>query len=84
MQRFLHVFVRVWLGLVIGANVLGIVGAFVGASSPLEAISTVLAWYSPFNLWTWGLNLVLLSPALGAYLLAERLESKAESSSAEK
>ena len=68
----------------IGANLLGIIGAFVGASSPLEALSTVRAWYSPFNLWTWGLNLALASPAMGAYLLAERFQSRAESSSAEK
>ena len=83
MKRFLRIFVRVWLGLVIGANALGITGAFVGASSLSEAISTVRAWYSPFNLWTWGLNLVLASPAIGAYLIAERFQSKAESSSGE-
>lgn len=65
MDRALTVFMWIWVAMVLLLNLVGIAGAFI-ARPFWEAVDQVQQWYSPFNLVNWGLNLVLLSPALGA------------------
>lgn len=77
MIRFLTWFVRLWIGAVIALNVLAIVGMIVGSPTLNDAWLRVTDTYSPFNLWTHGLNLVLISPAIGAYFLHEKLRERA-------
>jgi hypothetical protein len=68
MDKVLTMFIYTWAGLVLLANVIGIAGMMVGAPSFWAGIARFQEVYSPFNVWTHGLNLVLLSPAIGAYV----------------
>ncbi len=75
MDRALSIFAIVWGSGVVALNLLGIAGAFV-AYPFWEAVFRIQDWYSPFNIVNWGLNLVLVSPALGAFLWRERRRAK--------
>ena len=70
-------FIRIWAGLVILLNLLGITGVFIGAPNVGSALVQIREWYSPFNLWTWALNLALLSPALVATRQQRRVRDAA-------
>ena len=76
MARFLKTFAYVWGGLVVVANLVGIAGAFIGSDSFWEAVGLIQSWYSPFNFLNLLLNVALISPAIGAYMLAERLADR--------
>ena len=67
MNTFLKWFYRIWIGLVILLNVMGIAGVAMTTQSFTETISFIQETYSPFNIINWIFNLVLLLPAIGAY-----------------
>ena len=67
MDKPLTWFIRIWIGAVVLLNIVGIVGILFSAPSFIAGWSQIAEIYSPFNLWTLGLNLVLLSPALVAW-----------------
>jgi len=67
MNKFLEWFYKIWIGLVILLNLLGIAGIAKSTQSFWETISFIQETYSPFNIINWLLNLVLLLPAIGAY-----------------
>ena len=77
MRLALKWFVRIWVGLVVALNLLGIAGMLLTAPSLWEGVTTVQEFYSPFHRWNWGLNMVLLLPAIGAYFLEKHLEARA-------
>ena len=74
MAAFLKLFIKVWIGLIALLNVLGLVGIMISTASFYETWVYVTETYSPFNVWTHGLNLVLLSPAYGAYVWLNKLD----------
>jgi hypothetical protein len=72
MDRALTNFIWGWITLVLIVNLFGIVGLFMGADSTRQGLQEVAEIYSPFNVINWLLELVILSPALGAYVWRER------------
>ena len=75
MDKALKVFVYVWVGLFVATNVLGIIGQFLlyGFSG---GISYVREIYSPFNVINYIVSVVVLSPAIGAYLWREKRRAR--------
>ena len=65
-------FVRIWVGMVVALNLIGLAGFIVSSESIGEAWSVISETYSPYNVWTHGLNLVLLSPALAVVFWRQR------------
>jgi uncharacterized membrane protein len=78
MDKFLNGFIWGWAGLVALLNFMGIAGAFL-TNDFLTAVGNIQEWYSPFNIWTHMLNLILLSPAIGAYFWLERRRNRKDS-----
>ena len=72
MDRTLTSFIWVWITLILIVNVFGIVGLFIGADSTWQALQKVKEIYSSFNVVNWLLELLILSPALVAYVWRER------------
>ena len=72
MDRTLTSFIWVWITLILIVNLFGIVGLFIGADSTWQALQKVKEIYSPFNVKNWLLELLILSPALVAYMWRER------------
>ena len=72
MDRGLTWFLWIWAGLVLLLNLASSAAIVLFAETFWAGIAQVQNVYSPFNLWTHGLNLALLSPAVGAYLWRER------------
>ncbi len=77
-EKILKGFTYFWVGAVFLTVLMGIIGRFLTAETVWEAISDVQLWFSPFNLWNFGLMMILLSPAFGAYLLGSWLQRKRE------
>jgi hypothetical protein len=76
MVKFLVGFSRVWFGLAILVNVIALIGK-IGASDSLRSgILGALAWLNPGNTSNFVTEILLFSPAVGAYLLAERLAAR--------
>jgi len=75
MDKALTIFINVWVGLVVIVNVLGIAGQFY-----LHGIGGGIAYiqetYSPFNVVNYVMEIVALSPAIGAYYWRERRRAK--------
>lgn len=72
MNRALAWFVRFWVAIAIAANVVAVVGFMIGAHGFWDGWHRVAEIYSPFNLKNYLLELVLVSPAIGAYTWLER------------
>ena len=61
-----------WLALVLVVgvvllNILGLIGAAMSAGSISDVIEYLSRTYSPFNIWTHGLNILLLTPSYFLY-----------------
>jgi hypothetical protein len=72
MDRTLTSFIWAWITLILVVNLFGIVGLFMDAAGTSQALQEVQEIYSPFNVINWLLELIILSPALGAYVWRER------------
>ena len=72
MDTTLTSFIWVWITLILIVNLFGIVGLFIGADSTWQALQKVKEIYGPFNVMNWLLELLILSPALVAYVWRER------------
>jgi UPF0716 family protein affecting phage T7 exclusion len=72
MDRTLTSFIWAWITLILIVNLFGIVGLFMSADSGGQALQEVAEIYTPFNVVNWLLELLILSPALGAYVWRER------------
>jgi hypothetical protein len=77
MDRVLTIFIKLWIGLVALTNVAAIVGLMAGATSFWAGVGRVQEMYSPFTLSTFLINVVLSSPAIGAYAWRERRRARA-------
>ena len=78
MDRFLTWFIRIWIALAVFVNVISIIGLFLGADSFWHGWQRVADIYSPFNVINFIMEIVLISPAIGAYLWLKRRRKKAE------
>ncbi|HKJ74304.1 MAG TPA: hypothetical protein VKA19_09340 [Alphaproteobacteria bacterium] len=67
MDKVLTWFIRVWIALAILVNVTAIIGFFLTAPTFWAGLSKFWSIYSPFNLWNWVAEVVLILPAVGAY-----------------
>ncbi len=76
-EKFLYRFSRVWLGLAVLVNILALIGKISASATLWEALSGAMAWFNPGNTLNFVTEVVLFSPAVGAYLLAERLGARA-------
>jgi hypothetical protein len=74
MDAGLKWFTRIWVVLLLLFNLFGIIGYAVTASSIWDTVNWLQQTYSPFNIWTHGLNILLFSPALIAYLWRQKKE----------
>ena len=72
MDRTLTNFIWVWITLALIVNLFGIVGLFMGADSYQQGLQEVAEIYSALNVINWLLELLILSPALVAYVWRER------------
>lgn len=70
-------FVKIWVGLVVLANILGIIGMFVTADSFWDGWKRVTEIYSPFNVINWIAQVVSLLPAIGAHMWLEKRRRRA-------
>jgi hypothetical protein len=77
MDKILGGFIWVWVIVICVLNLMGVAGAFI-KNDFWAAVVEVQEWYSPFNIWTHGLNLILLSPAIGAYMWLQRRRKRTE------
>ena len=75
MDTTLTSFIWVWITLILVVNLFGIVGLFIGADSTWQALQEVKEIYSLFNVMNWLLELLILSPAINAYVWRELAES---------
>lgn len=78
MKVFLKWFWKLWIGLVLILNILGLVGFSLNADTFLDVVTYLRETYSPFNVWTHVLNLILLIPAFVAYRWENRLRYQDE------
>ena len=78
MKVFLKWFWKLWTGLVLILNILGLIGASLNGDSVLDIVNYLQETYSPFNVWTHTLNLILLAPAFVAYRWENRLQYRGE------
>lgn len=65
---------RVWLGLALVANVLAFIGQVSATGNIWLALGRVLAWFNPGNTQAFVTEVLIFSPAVFTYLLAEYLE----------
>jgi hypothetical protein len=69
-------FARIWVTLVIVANLVAVVGLFVGAANFSEWWSRVQKTYSPSNISNVLVELIALSPGLAAYYWHDRRQKR--------
>jgi hypothetical protein len=72
MDRALIWFVRVWMGLAIAVNAIAVLGIFMGAHGFWDGWQRVAEIYGPYNVMNYLMELVLVSPAIGAYAWLQR------------
>ncbi len=72
MDKVLTWFINCWVALVVLANVAAIVGFFVGAATFWDGWKRIMETYSPFNVAIFIMEVVSLSPALGAMYWRDR------------
>jgi hypothetical protein len=72
MDRTLTSFIWAWITLILLVNMFGVGGIIMSADSGEQALEEVQEIYSPFNVMNWLLELLILSPALVAYVWRER------------
>ena len=72
LDRALTWFIWAWISLIVLMNVVAIVGFMGTAPSFWAGVAKIQDTYSPFNVINWLVELVSLSPALGAMLWRDR------------
>ena len=76
MVQFLVKFGRIWLAVALAVNLIALVGKVGATGSVWLGLLGVLAWFNPGNTQNFVGEVLLFAPAVGAYLLAERLAGK--------
>jgi hypothetical protein len=78
MDRSLTWFIRAWIAFDIAVNLAAIAGIVLVVTGKdfWSAWQWLAETYSPFNVITYIMELVLLSPAIGAYVLRKRRRAK--------
>ncbi len=77
-SKILRGFAYVWVRLVVLAVIAGTVGIWI-----TEGFSAVRDTFSPFNVWNFIVLVIAISPAFGAWLLAEKLEKRSRKAASE-
>lgn len=76
MDKALTIFIWIWAFIAVAVNVVAIAGFFVTADSFWAGLGRVQDTYSPFNIFNWIAELILISPAIGAVIWRDRCRSK--------
>ncbi|WP_425417017.1 hypothetical protein [Oricola indica] len=71
MDKVLTWFIRLWVALALGINAIAIAGMFM-ANGFWGGLAQMREIFSPFNIINYIAEILLLSPALGAYWWLER------------
>jgi hypothetical protein len=66
-EKGLSGFAHIWVGLVIGLNFLGVVGLLIAEPTLWAGVAKVGETYSPFNVWTWTVQVLAVLPGLFAF-----------------
>jgi len=74
--RFLHAAAKAMLASAIIVNVLALIGKVAALGNLLTALQHFAGWFNPRNTETFVMEVVLFSPAVFLYLLAEHLEKR--------
>jgi hypothetical protein len=72
MNKILTWFIRCWIAFALLVNVVVVVGIFHAAHSFSAGFSRFAEIYGPMNPFNWIAELVLVSPAIGAYAWLRR------------
>jgi hypothetical protein len=72
MDKTLTWFIRCWVVLAVVVNVVAMFGLFLGAANFRAGLARVREIYSPFNVFNFLAEMVLLSPAIAALYLRNR------------
>lgn len=78
MDTALTWFIRIWIGIVIFLNVIAITGFFLTAPDFASGWQRTAATYSPFNVWNFLMEIITLSPAIGAYFWREKRRERSK------
>lgn len=76
MVKLLVGFSRVWFGLAILVNMIALIGKVAASDSLWSGLLGAPAWLNPGSTSNFVTEILLFSPAVGAYLLAERLAAR--------
>jgi len=76
LNKALTWFIKIWVAGVVLINAIAIVRLFVAANSFWGGLGRVKAIYNPFDVINYLIELVLLSPAIGAYIWLARRHQK--------
>jgi hypothetical protein len=72
LDKVLTVFVHIWACFILLLNIIAIIGFFMAAKSFLDGWLRIADVYSPFNLANFAMEVISLSPALGALAWRDR------------
>ena len=75
MNRALSWFIKIWVAFAILVNVFSMISSFIG-NSFWEGLGRIADTYSPFNVINFVMEIILFSPAIGAYLWLEHRRKK--------
>jgi hypothetical protein len=76
MNRALEMFTRAWVAFAIIVNLVAIAGLIMAAPSFWAGWQRVISIYSSLNPINWLTELVLLAPAIGAYVWLQRRRTR--------
>jgi hypothetical protein len=67
-----------WVLMGITVNLVAMASVLISSENLLDAAKEISLWYSPLNLSSWLLELILFTPAAGIYWLRSRLTEREE------
>lgn len=76
MDRVLTWFIRCWIALAILVNIIAVAGIFLAAHSFSAGLSRLGEIYGPMNPFNWLAELILVSPAIGAFAWLQRRQRR--------
>jgi hypothetical protein len=76
MNKVLTWFIRCWIAIAILVNVIAVAGIFLAAHSFSAGFSRLSESYRPMNIFNWLAELVLVSPAIGAFAWLQRRQRR--------
>ena len=80
MDKALTWFMGGWLGVAVIVNILAILGLMLGAQTFWAGLGRVQDMFSPFDIRNYLFELILISPAYGAYVWRDKRRNRVQNS----